>query len=432
MRDHRLFAVSESHLADVISKMQETSEDPRILELSAKQDRPGVYPVERAWYAERASRIENGMGIIAINGTLTSDDGTWYGIPYKMLANLVTSMDENASVKCILLDIKSPGGHIAGLIEFSNILHSCKKPVYSYCEGLCASAAYLIASATKRIYATRQTMIGSIGVIAVALDYSTAYERQGVKERIFRSKNASKKNLDPFSDEGAGEIQKSVDEAEDFFIGEIANNRGVTTEDAIGRFGKGLTFHAEEAKARGMVDEIVSGFDMCVKKIMPSLTGVGGVVVVESAERVALTIETLRAQHPDLASLLVEEGRVAGFDAGKMEGATAERLRIVSLTKLKGVECGAEVVEKAVENGDSVEMAKSAILDRQLESGKNGGVKPTAKISIADIAAESAEANVDPVEPTIASTKDAVIDSAVAKATAAFDAKFKTKLGKKE
>ena len=139
----------------------------------------------------------------------------------------------------------------------------------------------------------------------------------------------------------------------------------------------------------------------------------------EKAE-IALTIETLKAQHPELASLLTEEGRVAGFNAGKAEGVTegavAERKRIADLSVLKSVAFGAEVVEEAIKNGQTVEQAKSAILDKQLGAVRSGQAQPVAA-TLAELATESAGATVNPAIPVaVANKEEAKIDNAVDKA----------------
>lgn len=368
------------------------------------------------WLGSRV--LPNGLGVISITGAL----GYWYGPSYQGIATAFEAMEEDDSVEKILLDINSPGGAVSGLIELAEVIGRSKKPVLAYCEGITTSAAYLMASTASKIYSTKQTMIGSIGVIVSYLDDSKLMSDIGYEVVTIRSKNAQKKNLDLKSDEGRAEIQKSVNELETLFIAKIANNRGVTPDDVIAKFGQGLTFHAEEAMGLGMVDEIVTDFDACVAKIMPSLVGGGGVVMGENVA-IALTIETLKAQHPELASLLTEEGRVAGFNAGKAEGVTdgavAERKRIADLSVLKGVAFGAEVVEEAIKNGQTVEQAKSAILDKQLGAVRSGQAQPVAA-TLAELATESAGATVNPAIPVVEANKEeSKIDNAVDKAVKA-------------
>jgi signal peptide peptidase SppA len=363
----------------------------------------------------------DGIGIITIEGTLGHG---WWGIPYKVLARQIEKLDEDPTTKAILLDINSPGGAINGLVELAQSIKKCSKPIYAYTEGYCTSAAYLLASTATQVFASPQATIGSIGVLVHIVDDSRQMEKIGISETVMRSRHAAKKALDPHTDEGRKEIQSSLDTLEELFIREIANNRGVSSEDVIERFGQGLTFHAVEAMEKGMIDTIVSDFDACVDKIKPSLAGGGGVVMGQATETTVLTIETLRAQHPELASILVEEGRALGFTAGRHEGVTAERTRIVMLSALRQVEFGTEVIEQAIQQGESIEQAKSMILDKQMESAKKGPAKPAVVSSLANIAAESASSEINPVEPVI-QTGEMQVENAANRAIAAIHAQKK-------
>lgn len=301
------------------------------------------------------------LGIIAINDALTNDDWDWFGIPYKRLGAMVEMLEEHETVEAIVLDINSPGGQVDGLFEFVSTLKNCVKPLYAYCEGLCASAAFALSTAATKIYATPSTQIGSVGVMTVITDWSKYMKNLGVEQTVMRSEHAKKKNLDPTSDEGKAEIQKALNEVERMLIEEIANNRGVTAEDVIAKFGQGLLFFSEQAKGLGMIDEIVPDFDAFVEKIMPSQEEGGG-------ESMEITIDLLKAEHPEVASALVNEGRKAGL----AEGAVAERARIAALKELADLDCAESVVREAISSGKSVSEAQSAIVAAQLEAKKSG------------------------------------------------------------
>lgn len=130
-----------------------------------------------------------------------------------------------------------------------------------------------------------------------------------------------------------------------------------------------------------------------------------------------LTIETLKAQYPELASSLVKEGHTAGFEEGRkdgiVEGTTAERKRIVSLEELRGTSAADNsIIEKAISNGDTAEIACVAIVKEQL---KNPQQKPPSEnTKVEDLVGESAEDNVKPVVATGDEVKvKASVDAAV-------------------
>ena len=359
------------------------------------------------------------IGLVSVEGVLGS---FWYGTEYQTIAAQVEALEQDDGITAILLDIDSPGGAVSGCIELSKTLKKCTKPLYAYTEGMATSAAYLIASAADKIFCTAQSETGSIGVIARYLNDAKWMELNGYEEIVFRSKNAKHKALDPTTEEGKQELQKAIDKIETLFVKEVANNRGVTPDDVISTFGQGLTFLGDDALAKGMVDIVVSDFGACVEQITPSLSEGGGVGMGEAMKNsVVLTLDDLKAQHPDLASKLVEEGRVAGLEQGKQEGMTAERNRIVALEKLRTVACGADIVEQAIANGTSVEDVRSAILDKQIEMG--GKRTGQAAVSLDGLVSESdsSEANPIAVKTVVSQEKDSV-ENAVKEAKAVIEA----------
>jgi signal peptide peptidase SppA len=400
-----IYAMPEQSKKELFMEM--FSENKTKEEAEAMRDRY----LARYGYRSEQPQIA-GLGIVSIRGALGNN---WWGTNYQDLSLQIESYEKDPSVNRILFDVNSPGGDVSGLIELSEIIAKVEKPISVYGEVVCASAAYLLATTGSKIYATPQTKIGSIGVMGSFIDDSKYMEKMGLKEVVFRSKNASKKNLDPNTEEGKAEIEKSINELETLFIAKIANNRGVSSEDVIAKFGQGLTFHAQEAMEKGMVDEIVSDFDACVERIMPSSVGGGGVVMAQEKTEVPMTAELLKAQHPESAKAIAEEGRVAGLK----EGADAERTRIAELGKLRKLACGAEIVDMAISNGTSVADAQGAIIKKQVEAAESGTVTPVASnvVALEELADESAGANVNPVVPVVEATKtkeELEIDAVVA------------------
>lgn len=368
------------------------------------------------WYKHTHTQVIKNVGVISINDELTHET-EWYGLSYKMITSALNEMEEDAEVDAIVLDINSPGGEISGLLELAQAVKDSPKPVYGYAEGLTASAALLLISCCKEVYSTSSTTIGSVGVMAIAYNYDEAYKNAGIKQKVFRASDSPKKNLDPFGEEGASEVQKSVDESMKLFIGMLADNRGVAPDDAVKKFGKGLTFHADEALEKGLVDEIVENFDDCMDKIMPSLQAGGGGV--QMAQNTEMTIDALKAQYPEIAKAIAEEGRVAGFADGKKEGAGEERKRIVALEELRGVRCSEEIIKDAIANGDSAEKASMAILKEQQ---KNPAPAPAnVGASLKELEEESASDTINPLAPNQKSKEENGIDDAVAKAKAAIE-----------
>ena len=80
---------------------------------------------------------------------------------------VLEELGENDQVKAVIVAINSPGGTTAGGEELYEALGKlrAKKPVVAVIDELGASAAYMTAIATDRIFARRLSIVGSIGVL---------------------------------------------------------------------------------------------------------------------------------------------------------------------------------------------------------------------------------------------------------------------------
>ena len=161
-------------------------------------------------------------------------------------------------VKGIIFDIDSPGGNITNVNEFANQIYEARgiKPIVAYTSGLCASAAYWIASATDKIIADKTAFIGSIGVVATWTDDSVAREREGVCDYELISSQSPLKRQDLSTDTGLASLQSELDALAEIFIQNVARNRGVGAQVVGESFGQGGVMIADDAMRVGMSDGI--------------------------------------------------------------------------------------------------------------------------------------------------------------------------------
>lgn len=292
------------------------------------------------------------IAIIGAEGEVKSGINSWFGnqVGYLNLRSLLEKAINNDSVEAILLVIDSPGGTVEGLMETARAIRKASeiKPVYAFAEGLCCSAAYLLAAAASKVYASAQTEVGSCGVICQVYDDEKYLEKNGFLRMIFRSKNAPKKCLDPTTEEGKKAIQSRIDEFEDDYIAAVAEFRGLSKENVISNFGKGATFLAPEAKKRGMIDEIIDYDDvfnlikneLCLQSTN-NLPGGNMDLTALSKEEKNSALSALLAD-PDLAAVATEI-------------AAKERSRIEALNKLSISGVTDSIVTAAISEGKSAE-----------------------------------------------------------------------------
>lgn len=164
----------------------------------------------------------------------------------------------NADIDRIILDVDSPGGSVTGISELSELIFNArgKKEIISYVSGMSASAAYWIASAASKMFISKTSEIGSIGVVATTQDSSEKEAKEGIKTMEFVSSNAPNKRPDYNSENGKALIQKIVDDLAAVFVGDISRNRAVSIKTVGSDFGQGGLFVGSEAVAHGLVDGV--------------------------------------------------------------------------------------------------------------------------------------------------------------------------------
>lgn len=165
---------------------------------------------------------------------------------------------DDPAVDAILLNIDSPGGEVTGIHDFGEQIHAARgiKPVWAFVEGLGASAAYWLASATQHIVADPTAALGSIGVVMSVRDPSKA---KATDIEIVSSQSPNKRP-DVLTERGRSQYQRLVDDLASVFIETMARNRAVSEETVITKFGEGGVLIGKYAVQAGLADQL-GGFE---------------------------------------------------------------------------------------------------------------------------------------------------------------------------
>lgn len=170
---------------------------------------------------------------------------------------LVETAANDDEVDSMLLMFDSPGGLVTGTPEAAQAVASARaiKPVVSYADGLCDSAAYWIASQADVVYATPSADVGSIGCYLAVLDESRAMEMEGIRTELFKSGKHKGMGYPGTSlnDEQRAMLQSDVDRIAAQFKAAVRAGRGKPiSDDAM----QGQSFSVEDAKRIGLIDEV--------------------------------------------------------------------------------------------------------------------------------------------------------------------------------
>ena len=163
----------------------------------------------------------------------------------------------------IAIFINSPGGAVYQTDDVYLALEDYKttgRPIYVYQGPMAASGGYYISCAGNKIYANRNTLTGSIGVIAgQSMDLTGLLNKLGIKsETIYAGKNKNMGNYNaPFTPEQKAIMQSIADECYEQFVKIVAKSRNMTYEEAA-KLSDGRIYTAQQALDNGLIDAIGS------------------------------------------------------------------------------------------------------------------------------------------------------------------------------
>jgi signal peptide peptidase SppA len=209
------------------------------------------YPVTKA-----------GVSIIELTGPLMKQVSSLSnGTSTTFARRQIRSAAADDEVGGLLLKFDSPGGTSSGTMDlFDDIVAAAKaKPVWAYCEDLCASAAYFAACGADQIFCNATALIGSIGTYMVLYDQSAAATMQGLKVHVlatgkYKGAGVPGSEITP---EQLADFQRIVDETNALFLGAVSQGRGMDSQ-AVAEIADGRVHLAEAAVDLGLCDGVQS------------------------------------------------------------------------------------------------------------------------------------------------------------------------------
>lgn len=185
--------------------------------------------------ANLALEVQNGTAIVPVYGVLTKRPcGLFSGgatTAYETLHAQIQAALEAPLVERILLDIDSPGGEVNGLFDLCDFVYAARaqKPIEAIANDDAFSAAYALASSAQKVWCTRTSGLGSIGVIATHYDQSQFDQQAGLTiTPIFAGQH--KNDLSPhapLSEDARDSTQAEMDRLYGLLVELVARNRGI-------------------------------------------------------------------------------------------------------------------------------------------------------------------------------------------------------------
>lgn len=284
-----------------------------------------------------------GIAIIRIYGVLTKKTEAFDHIldmtSYENIHEEIESALEDKSIETILLDIDSPGGEVNGVFDLADFIYEsrAKKRIVALANDDAYSAAYAIASSAEKVFVSRTSGVGSIGVIASHIDQSRFDEKQGIKyTTVFAGSRKNDLNPhEPMTSESLESLQKEVGRLYEMFLQLIARNRGLSIEK-IRSTEAGLYF-GEKAVEIGVADGVTTFFEFINK----------GENTMNKQTTTDLEIDDLET-----------------------DNLTKYRTEIVELIRLCNLSRMPEKIGEFIEQGVSIEQAREVLMELLAERTK--------------------------------------------------------------
>jgi len=165
---------------------------------------------------------------VSIAGTIATD-------PARL--KVLQDLGDNDAVKAVIVAINSPGGTTAGgeeLYEALSVLRT-KKPVVAVIGELGASAAYMTAIGTDRIFARRLSIVGSIGVLYQHVNAGKLLNTIGVDlDKVATGPLKAEPDFDePLEGDVRASLQRLVDDSFQWFVDVVAERRGIPRPETL-------------------------------------------------------------------------------------------------------------------------------------------------------------------------------------------------------
>lgn len=205
---------------------------------------------------------EGTIEVLLLDGPLEQRGGWWW-LGYDDVLESARTKLEKPTCDALVLQVSSPGGDFAGMLEASRQLRALAKasgkPLIGYVDEEACSAAYCLLSACDSIVLPPSGVVGSIGVMATIGDRVEQNRQEGL-HRVVIGSGKWKGELHPdrpLTDESIGRMQAEIDGLAQLFAELVAEHRPQLTAKKVLAF-EAETFRGEEAVKAGLADQVGS------------------------------------------------------------------------------------------------------------------------------------------------------------------------------
>lgn len=215
----------------------------------------------------------NHIAILYLEGTIVDGEGRIGEVGSQRFVTEIRKIRKDKNIKGVIARINSPGGSAVAseLILRELQLTAKEKPLVISMGNVAASGGYWIATAGERIFASNNTITGSIGVFTILYNVEKIAKDNGINNGViktnkfanlgngFNAKNEAELNI----------IQQSVDNIYELFLERVSTARNLPIPK-VAEIAQGRVWSGKSAQKIGLVDEI-GGLDKSLEYLNEKL-----------------------------------------------------------------------------------------------------------------------------------------------------------------
>ncbi|MBC1725748.1 signal peptide peptidase SppA [Listeria seeligeri] len=205
------------------------------------------------------------IAVLSVDGTIqdtgesTSLLGST-GYNHSFFMDQLEQVRDDESIKGVLLYVNSPGGGVMESAQIRDKILQIQKersiPFYVSMGSMAASGGYYISAPADKIFASKETLTGSLGVIMQGYDYSELMKKLGITDNTIKS-GAHKDIMSatrPMTEDEKKIMQSMIDDSYNEFVQVVASGRGMS-EEQVRKIADGRIYDGRQAKENGLIDE---------------------------------------------------------------------------------------------------------------------------------------------------------------------------------
>jgi protease-4 len=242
------------------------------------------------------SQTKDKVAILYIEGLIVDGKGRIGEVGSERFIEQIQKIRQNKEIKGVVVRINSPGGSALAseLILRELQLTAQAKPIIVSMGDFAASGGYWIATVGEKIFASKTTITGSIGVFGLLFNLEKISQNNGISNDVVKTNELA--DIDnSFKAKSPAELailQSTVEQIYNSFLEKVAQARSLPKEK-VAEIAQGKIWSGEDAQQIGLVDE-VGGLDSALQYLSAKLDLSADYQVEEYPEKRSLEVELLK------------------------------------------------------------------------------------------------------------------------------------------